>query len=165
MGAMLRPHLGRQLGAVASVVEAGPAFAELALDAMQSAPGPWEHGAPGVIMSPLLTARELLTLREQHWWAATSGFDRPTATNATAVVHVQHFAAALPTAHSCPAPPPCAQSTMPDWPSGTWRQVAAVFATACLMHCSGVLPSTFHVSSLLARIACPCSGAPVPPHS
>ncbi|PRW61371.1 leucine-rich repeat containing [Chlorella sorokiniana] len=64
-----------ELGAVASMadVEDGPAFAELALDAVQDAPR--QHGARGVVMSPLLTARELLTL--QHYARLAKAYLEP----------------------------------------------------------------------------------------
>ncbi len=64
LGAMLRPHLGQRLDAVASAasVDFAPAFARLAEYAVQ--PDAKRPSAAQVLMRPLLTARELLTLRE-----------------------------------------------------------------------------------------------------
>lgn len=66
LGALLRPHLGQRLDAVASAssMEVAPAFTRLAEYAMQ--PDATRPAAAQVLMKPLLTARELLTLRK---WA------------------------------------------------------------------------------------------------
>ena len=63
LGALLRPHLG-QLDAAAPVAgsQAAPAFLEMAEYVME--PEGKRQAASQVLMRPLLTAGELLTLRE-----------------------------------------------------------------------------------------------------
>lgn len=121
LGALLRPHLGQRLDAVASAasMEVAPAFTRLAEYAMQ--PDATRPAAAQVLMKPLLTARELLTLRE---WAQR--IRRSIFGSMAAVGSYARLNEVMLTGCVCPV----LQSTMPEWRSATLRQ-APTSAACC----------------------------------